>query len=290
VLNVVRRITMKKQIIIVISLAVLVVLIVSAIIWINKPSGKEELISLRKVLNDIQSEIEASEEAIETAEQLVVELEKEQIKQVEKLAEASLREREVEDDFKAALDDYNLSAKRANRLQEELSKFVEESDLNKIVEIGGVEASLREHQMNLSRISSETSLKSQTADFKREYYELTQQQVVSLRSSVDKLRFDIMEWKNKIVQFKIIIQNKEMQRAFLAEQVEMYAGYKSRLDSLMGTVNSIEEDFFKKQEVDNIISEMNLVKTYHIWEDIPEPSQVQDQIPEDGWIEIQYDF
>ncbi|WP_367363481.1 hypothetical protein [Mesotoga sp.] len=76
----------------------------------------------------------------------------------------------------------------------------------------------------------------------------------------------------------------------MAEQVEMYAGNKSRLDSLMVTVDSIEEDFFKMQEVDNFISEMNSVKTYHIWEDIPEPSQVQDQIPEGGWIEIQYDF
>ncbi len=144
--------------------------------------------------------------------------------------------------------------------------------------------------MNLSHINSETSLKSQTADLKRQYYEVTQQQVENLRASVDKLKFDIMKRKNKIVQFKIIIQNSEMQRAFLAEQVEMYAGNKSRLDSLMVTVDSIEEDFFKMQEVDNFISEMNSVKTYHIWEDIPEPSQVQDQIPEGGWIEIQYDF
>lgn len=282
---------MKKQIIIVISLAVLVVLIVSAIIWINKPSGKEELISLRKVLNDIQSEIEASEEAIETAEQLVVELEKEQIKQVEKLAEASLREREVEDDFKAALDDYNLSAKRANRLQEELSKFVEESDLNKIVEIGGVEASLREHQMNLSHINTETSLKSQTADLKRQYYEGTQQHVKNFRAAIDKLRFDIMEWNNKIDQFKIILQNNELQRTFIEDQADLYSGSKSKLQRLIDTAESIENAFLQQQEVNSIISEIEGVqKNPYQWDDIQEPMPEEVQIPEGGWEEMQYEF
>ena len=282
---------MKKQIIIVISLAVLVVLIVSAIIWINKPSGKEELISLRKVLNDIQSEIEASEEAIETAEQLVVELEKEQIKQVEKLAEASLREREVEDDFKAALDDYNLSAKRANRLQEELSKFVGESDLNKIVEIGGVEASLREHQMNLSHINTETSLKSQTADLKRQYYEGTQQHVKNFRAAIDKLRFDIMEWNNKIDQFKIILQNNELQRTFIEDQADLYSGSKSKLQRLIDTAESIENAFLQQQEVNSIISEIEGVqKNPYQWDDIQEPMPEEVQIPEGGWEEMQYEF
>ncbi|WP_289059535.1 hypothetical protein [uncultured Mesotoga sp.] len=262
-----------------------------AVWWFSRPSGAVELLSIKKTLSDMGNKIEANEKAIKAAEQLVVELEKEQIKQVEKLAEASLKEREVEDDFKAALDDYNLSAKRANRLQEELSKFVGESDLNKIVEIGGVEASLREHQMNLSHINTETSLKSQTADLKRQYYEGTQQHVKNFRAAIDKLRFDIMEWNNKIDQFKIILQNNELQRTFIEDQADLYSGSKSKLQRLIDTAESIENAFLQQQEVNSIISEIEGVqKNPYQWDDIQEPMPEEVQIPEGGWEEMQYEF
>ena len=262
-----------------------------AVWWFSRPSGAVELLSIKKTISDMGNKIEANEKAIKAAEQLVDELEKEQIKQVEKLAEASLKVREAEDDFKAALDDYNLSAKRANRLQEELGKFVGESDLNKIVEIGGVEASLREHQMNLSNINTETSLKSQTADLKRQYYENTQQHVENFRAAIDKLRFDIMEWKNKIVQFKIILQNNELQRAFIEDQAEMYSGSQSKLESLISTAESIEDAFLQQQEVNSIISQIQgAQENIYEWDDIREPVPDGVQMPEGGWKEMQYGF
>ncbi len=261
-----------------------------ALWWFNRPSGSVEYLAIKKTLDDMANKVEANEKAIKAAEQLVVELKNEQIVYIEKLAEANLKEKGVEEDFKKALEDYNLSARKANRLQEELSAYAGESDLNKVVEIGGVNASLREHQINLSHINTETSLKSQTADLKRQYYESTKQLVENSRATIDKLKFDIMEWENKIVQFKLILQNNELQRSFLKDQAEMYAGSKSKLESLMATARSIEEAFLQQQEVDNIISEMNSAKTDYKWEDIPEPLPVQVQIPEGGWKEMQYEF
>jgi chromosome segregation ATPase len=261
-----------------------------AIWWFSRPSGSVEALSIKNTLNEMANKVEANEKAIKAAEQLVVELKNEQIVYVEKLAEANLKEKAVKEDFKKALEDYNLSAKKANRLQEELSTYAGESDLNKVVEIGGVNASLREHQINLSNINTQTSLKSQTADLKRQYYESTKQLVENSRATIDKLKFDIMEWENKVVQFRIILQNNEMQRAFLADQAEMYAGSKTKLESLMATAKSIEEAFLKQQEVDKLISEINSAKPNYEWGDIPEPSTVQIQIPEGGWKEIQYEF
>ena len=276
-------------------LVVIIIILVAGVgiggaIWFTRPRGNTEYLALKKTIDDMLNTVKANEKSIKAAEQLVVELKNEQFGLIEKLANARIKEREVKEDFEKSLEEFNHAVRVANRLNDEIRTYEGETDLSKVVEIGGVRATLREHQMNLANINTETGLKQQTAELKRQFYESTKDAVEQSRNAIDSLRFSIMEWENKVTQFRIILQNNELQSAFLQDQADLYKGNQSRLETLMATAKSIETAFLKQQEVDNVIKELNTAKNTYEWVDLPKPSDIKITVPEGGWKEMDYAF